>query len=146
MAIPAILEAYKFALYYDSNGAGSWSFIGAINEIEANLTNDIAEVKVRDNATPFGIPGRYRRKTAEDLVISGSGHYDYTFFTALNTLRAAGTVRTWRVDISGGSRISAACIIREMTLQNQDALTEAFGSMSIELALAEGAITHGAQS
>jgi len=145
MAVPTIKEGYKVALYYDSNGSGSFTFIGAINTISVKRTADIAEAKVRDNSSAFAAPTRFRRKVGQDSQISGSGYYDKTFYDALNALFAAGTVRTWRADVQGGNRISGSYLISDMTL-SADATADGFADMSIELTLSDSTDSVGDQS
>ena len=145
MAAPTLKEGYKVALYYDSNGSGSFTFIGAINSTNVERTASIAEAWVRDNSSAFAAPTRIRRKTAQDLKISGSGYYDKTFYDALNTLYAAGTVRTWRADISGGNRISGSMLISSLNMSG-DAVGDGFAEMTIELTLSDSTETVGDQS
>ena len=145
MAAPTILEGYKAAAYYDSNGSGSYVAIGAVNSEALARIAAVAEAKVRDNSSIFTKPTMTRRMTSEDATLTLEGYYDKTFYDALNALFAAGTARNWRFDILGGNRVQASFLMTALDL-NGNALDDSFISMTMTLVLASGAVTVGDQS
>lgn len=141
MATPNILEAFNTALWMADSGGTNFTVIGAINQITHDQPAEVAEAKVRDNASPYAPPTMFRRVTSLDSQISGEGYYDKTQYESLQAVFAARAVRQWRVAVNGAKTEQGAYIISKLSTNNNDATSTSFGSMSIELTLANGSVS-----